>query len=156
VKKVIPKDATTMEHLRSVVIGNVLFQHLEEDELTDVLDAMFEVRPKAGEEVIKQGDEGDNFYVIDTCVASLLHTLSHFLTHSLTMYWAALIRWRIGCSKHCHLSRAPPRMVMSCSSLFFLIYFPILFDTFVVRSFSHGSLPPLLHITTTTRTILLR
>jgi len=83
VKKVIPKDATTMEHLRSVVIGNVLFQHLEEDELTDVLDAMFEVRPKAGEEVIKQGDEGDNFYVIDTCVASLLHTLSHFLTHSL-------------------------------------------------------------------------
>jgi cAMP-dependent protein kinase regulator len=71
-KKVIPKDDTTMEHLRSVVIGNVLFQHLEEDELTDVLDAMFEVTPKAGEEVIKQGDEGDNFYVIDTGVTEVI------------------------------------------------------------------------------------
>eukprot|EP00036_Acanthoecidae_sp_10tr_P008480 CAMPEP_0182926952 /NCGR_PEP_ID=MMETSP0105_2-20130417/12747_1 /TAXON_ID=81532 ORGANISM="Acanthoeca-like sp., Strain 10tr" /NCGR_SAMPLE_ID=MMETSP0105_2 /ASSEMBLY_ACC=CAM_ASM_000205 /LENGTH=352 /DNA_ID=CAMNT_0025064873 /DNA_START=81 /DNA_END=1139 /DNA_ORIENTATION=+ len=71
-KKVVPKDPDTMEHLRSVVIGNVLFQHLEEDELTDVLDAMFECRPKAGEQVIKQGDEGDNFYVVDTGVTEVL------------------------------------------------------------------------------------
>lgn len=71
-KKVIPKDNTTMEHLRSVVIENVLFQHLEEDELTEVLDAMFKVTPKEGEEVIKQGDEGDNFYVIDTGVTEVI------------------------------------------------------------------------------------
>eukprot|EP00035_Acanthoeca_spectabilis_P019844 m.429899 g.429899 ORF g.429899 m.429899 type:complete len:358 (-) comp17088_c0_seq1:70-1143(-) len=64
-KTVVPKDPDTMEHLRSVVIGNVLFQHLEEDELTDVLDAMFKVEPKEGDEVIKQGDEGDNFYVVE-------------------------------------------------------------------------------------------
>jgi cAMP-dependent protein kinase regulator len=71
-KKVVPKDPDTMEHLRSVVIGNVLFQHLEEDELTDVLDAMFEVTPKAGDEVIKQGDEGDNFYVVETGATDVL------------------------------------------------------------------------------------
>jgi cAMP-dependent protein kinase regulator len=71
-KKVVPKDDETMEHLRSVVIGNVLFQHLEEDELADVLNAMFEVKPKAGEIIIQQGDEGDNFYVIDTGLTEVI------------------------------------------------------------------------------------
>lgn len=65
-KKVVPKDDATMERLKSVVIDNVLFQHLERDELRDVLDAMFEVSPKAGDIIIQQGDEGDNFYVVDT------------------------------------------------------------------------------------------
>lgn len=32
--------------------------------MQDVLDAMFEKTVNAGEYVIKQGDDGDNFYVI--------------------------------------------------------------------------------------------
>jgi cAMP-dependent protein kinase regulator len=33
--------------------------------MQDVLDAMFEKTVKAGEYVIRQGDDGDNFYVIE-------------------------------------------------------------------------------------------
>lgn len=37
---------------------------LLQEQMQDVLDAMFEKTVKAGEYVIKQGDDGDNFYVI--------------------------------------------------------------------------------------------
>lgn len=48
----------------------VLFAHLEADELKDVIDAMFPVNPAKGEDVITQGDQGDNFYIIKagTCL----------------------------------------------------------------------------------------
>ncbi|EGD79944.1 camp-dependent protein kinase type I-beta regulatory subunit [Salpingoeca rosetta] len=64
-RKVIPKDAATMLRLQRAVSENILFQHLEQEELSQVLDAMFLVKRKAGETVIEQGDEGDNFYVVD-------------------------------------------------------------------------------------------
>lgn len=65
-RKVIPKDAATMVRLQKAVSENILFQHLEDDELTEVLDAMFLVKKSTGETIIEQGDEGDNFYVIDS------------------------------------------------------------------------------------------
>ena len=43
----------------------MLFSHLDENERSDIFDAMFPVVHICGETVIKQGDEGDNFYVID-------------------------------------------------------------------------------------------
>lgn len=52
--KVVPKDEKTMAALMESVKSNVLFQHLEPSELSGVLDAMFEVSPKAGEVVIQQ------------------------------------------------------------------------------------------------------
>ena len=44
---------------------NVLFKHLDDNQKSDIFDAMFSVTHKPGEVIIKQGDEGDNFYVID-------------------------------------------------------------------------------------------
>eukprot|EP00731_Ephydatia_muelleri_P029279 Em0020g923a len=66
VKKVIPKDYKTMEALKRSIQKNILFSHLEDDERSDIFDAMFSVEAKAGEAIIQQGDEGDNFYVIDS------------------------------------------------------------------------------------------
>ncbi|CAK9299770.1 unnamed protein product [Gordionus sp. m RMFG-2023] len=66
VKKTIPKDYKTMESLGKAISKNVLFSHLDEKERSDIFDAMFLVQHKAGDIVIKQGDEGDNFYIIDT------------------------------------------------------------------------------------------
>jgi cAMP-dependent protein kinase regulator len=63
-RKVVPKDAATMLALQKTVSTNILFQHLEPEELTQVLDAMFLVKNSAGDMIIKQGDEGDNFYCI--------------------------------------------------------------------------------------------
>jgi len=65
-KKIVPKDAATMLALQKSVAGNVLFTHLEADELTDILDAMFLVSKAPGDVIIQQGDDGDNFYIIDS------------------------------------------------------------------------------------------
>lgn len=70
-KKVVPKDAATMMALQKAVAGNVLFSHLETSELTDVLDAMFLDTRKAGEVIIQQGDEGDNFYTVESGVVEV-------------------------------------------------------------------------------------
>ncbi|XP_053543929.1 cAMP-dependent protein kinase type I-beta regulatory subunit isoform X3 [Ictalurus punctatus] len=65
VRKVIPKDYKTMTALAKAISKNVLFVHLDDNERSDIFDAMFPVTHIAGETVIQQGDEGDNFYVID-------------------------------------------------------------------------------------------
>lgn len=65
VKKVVPKDYKTMEALAKAIAKNVLFSHLDENERSDIFDAMFPVAATPGEVIIQQGDDGDNFYVID-------------------------------------------------------------------------------------------
>lgn len=65
VKKVVPKDYKTMAALSKAIGKNVLFAHLDENERSDIFDAMFPVTFLPGETIIQQGDEGDNFYVID-------------------------------------------------------------------------------------------
>uniref|UniRef100_A0A8C3WZ65 cAMP-dependent protein kinase type I-alpha regulatory subunit n=1 Tax=Catagonus wagneri TaxID=51154 RepID=A0A8C3WZ65_9CETA len=65
VRKVIPKDYKTMTALAKAISKNVLFAHLDDNERSGIFDAMFPATHIAGETVIQQGDEGDNFYVID-------------------------------------------------------------------------------------------
>ncbi len=65
VKKVVPKDYKTMAALTKALEKNVLFAHLDENERSDIFDAMFPVTAIAGEVIIQQGDVGDNFYIID-------------------------------------------------------------------------------------------
>ncbi|XP_055376754.1 cAMP-dependent protein kinase type I regulatory subunit-like [Condylostylus longicornis] len=65
VKKVVPKDDATKAALSKAISQNVLFAHLDDNERSDIFDAMFPVDSKAGETIMQQGDEGDNFYVID-------------------------------------------------------------------------------------------
>jgi len=66
VKKVVPKDSRTMDSLAKAAGKNVLFSHLDENERMDIFDAMFPVNALPGEVIIHQGDEGDNFYIIDS------------------------------------------------------------------------------------------
>ena len=54
-----------MAALSKAIVKNVLFAHLDENERSDIFDAMFPVNFLPGETIIQQGDEGDNFYVID-------------------------------------------------------------------------------------------
>jgi len=65
VKKVITKDYKTMAALSKAIEKCVLFSHLDETERSDIFDAMFPVNALSGEYIIKQGDDGDNFYIID-------------------------------------------------------------------------------------------
>ncbi|CAK5078618.1 unnamed protein product [Meloidogyne enterolobii] len=63
---VIPKDDDTQKALRQAMCRNVLFAHLDVDEQKAIFDAMFPVEKKKGEIIIEQGEEGDNFYVIES------------------------------------------------------------------------------------------
>jgi len=61
----IPKDKGTQLHLENALKKNIMFSHLEDDQRREVFGAMFEVRFKVGDTIIRQGDDGDNFYVVD-------------------------------------------------------------------------------------------
>ncbi|XP_012348568.1 cAMP-dependent protein kinase type II regulatory subunit isoform X2 [Apis florea] len=84
-KIVHPKTDAQRERLADSIKHILLFRSLDEDQMTDVLDAMFEKIVKSGDIVIRQGDDGDNFYVIErgkfevyvkdqTDMESLIHT----------------------------------------------------------------------------------
>jgi cAMP-dependent protein kinase regulator len=59
-----PKSPQLHRELEEALRTNILFAHLEEEERKEVFDAMVEVKYAAGEVIIRQGDEGDNFYVV--------------------------------------------------------------------------------------------
>jgi cAMP-dependent protein kinase regulator len=62
---VVPKDEDTKKALEKAISKNVLFSHLDDSEKQDIFDAMAPFRKEAGEVIIQQGDDGDNFYIID-------------------------------------------------------------------------------------------
>jgi len=60
-----PKTDTQRKRLNEAVKNILLFKNLDSEQLNQVLDAMFERKSEPGEHIIDQGDDGDNFYVID-------------------------------------------------------------------------------------------
>jgi cAMP-dependent protein kinase regulator len=63
-RKVHEKSPETRAKLKVKVHDNFLFSTLDPEQLDILLDAMFEKKFAAGETIIKQGDEGDNFYLV--------------------------------------------------------------------------------------------
>jgi len=71
-KVVHPKTDEQRARLQERVQKCLLFRTLDEQQLAEVIDAMFEHKVKKEEMVIKQGDDGDYFYVIETGAYSAL------------------------------------------------------------------------------------
>lgn len=63
---VVPKTEEQNNRLRSVMSGSFLFSALDERSSTIVIGAMQEVRVTTGQRVIRQGDEGDFLFVIES------------------------------------------------------------------------------------------
>lgn len=61
-----PKSPELLRHLEQSLSSHLMFKHLEGDERLEVFQRMFEAHFKAGDAIIKQGDPGDNFYVVET------------------------------------------------------------------------------------------
>ncbi|XP_064607222.1 cAMP-dependent protein kinase type II regulatory subunit-like [Liolophura sinensis] len=61
-----PKSDEQRWRLSEAIQNILLFRSLDNAQLHEVLDAMFERKVKPEEHVIDQGDDGDNFYVIDS------------------------------------------------------------------------------------------
>lgn len=63
---VIMKTEETKEKIKSRLLKSFLFQHLEPADMSIVVDAMSECRYKPGEYVIKQGENGETLYVVES------------------------------------------------------------------------------------------
>lgn len=71
-RTVIPKDYKTTLALNKAISNHILFKHLDENEKSDIFDAMFMTNFTASEFVMRQGDEGDNFYVVDSGMCDVI------------------------------------------------------------------------------------
>ncbi|XP_018431632.1 PREDICTED: cAMP-dependent protein kinase type II-alpha regulatory subunit isoform X2 [Nanorana parkeri] len=60
-----PKTDEQRCRLQEACKDILLFKNLDQEQLSQVLDAMFERRVQPQEHVIDQGDDGDNFYVVE-------------------------------------------------------------------------------------------
>lgn len=65
-KIVYPKSDEQRKRLSEAVKPIFIFRSLDPEQMHCVLDAMFEKQVSPGDHVIDQGDDGDNFYVIDS------------------------------------------------------------------------------------------
>jgi cAMP-dependent protein kinase regulator len=61
-----PKSPEEQKRLAKSLSGIVLFSAMSSDNLQVLYDAFFECRKKKGDQVIRQGDVGDYFYVVDS------------------------------------------------------------------------------------------
>jgi len=61
-----PKTPEQAARLNQALGNHLMFRHLEDDERERVFGAMFEKIFKEGDVIIRQGDEGDNFYVVES------------------------------------------------------------------------------------------
>ncbi|KAH3817123.1 hypothetical protein DPMN_118652, partial [Dreissena polymorpha] len=64
-KIVHPKSDEQRQRLSEAVKPIFLFRSLDPEQMSCILDAMFEQKVTVGQHVIDQGNDGDNFYVID-------------------------------------------------------------------------------------------
>lgn len=69
-----PKTDQQRCRLQEACKDILLFKNLDPEQLSQVLDAMFERTVKVDEHVIDQGDDGDNFYVIERGTYDILVT----------------------------------------------------------------------------------
>ncbi|KAG7262586.1 hypothetical protein CRUP_036905 [Coryphaenoides rupestris] len=61
-----PKTDEQRRRLQEACRNILLFKNLEPEEISEVLDAMFDKIAVNGEHIIDQADDGDNFYVIES------------------------------------------------------------------------------------------
>ncbi|CRK97544.1 CLUMA_CG010931, isoform A [Clunio marinus] len=65
-KVIFPKTDEQRSRLCDSVKNILLFRALDPEQMNEILDAMFEKKVKPEDVIIRQGDDGDNFYVIES------------------------------------------------------------------------------------------
>ncbi|THG93225.1 hypothetical protein EW145_g8430, partial [Phellinidium pouzarii] len=63
---VFPKTPEQLKRIKTSISCNFIFRDLDEEQETGVLNAMQEITVAAGEVVIRQGDVGEYFYVVES------------------------------------------------------------------------------------------
>ena len=70
-----PKHPDVVAVLEKAARANPLLKNLERDERELLFRAMFEVKYNADDTIIRQGDQGDNFYIISEGECTVLGKL---------------------------------------------------------------------------------
>ena len=65
VKKVVHKTEKVKQLIRESIISNILFKACSDEELDDLVDVFDYTEASAGSIIIRQGDDGDAFYVME-------------------------------------------------------------------------------------------
>ena len=65
---VYPKTPEQLRSIKASIANNFVFRDLDQEQETGVLHAMKEIHVKKGEVIIRQGDEGDYCYVVESGV----------------------------------------------------------------------------------------
>ncbi|XP_020800986.1 cAMP-dependent protein kinase type II regulatory subunit isoform X1 [Drosophila serrata] len=81
---VFPKTDEQRARLVESVKNVLLFRSLDKEQMNQVLDAMFERKVQPLDYIIRQGDDGDNFYVIESGVYKVYIDDNHINTYTHT------------------------------------------------------------------------
>ena len=73
------KSPAVREALKKRIEQAFMFSGLNPEELSIVLDAMQNIKKKAGEQVIREGDEGDCLYVVESGILSCTKIFVRYL-----------------------------------------------------------------------------
>ena len=68
------KTSEEGEMLSKVLLSIILFKHLNQEHIENIVDSMFERKCKKNEVIIREGDEGKYFYVITKGVFDVYKT----------------------------------------------------------------------------------
>ncbi|KAL5289219.1 PRKAR2B.2 family protein [Megaselia abdita] len=79
---IFPKTDEQRARLTESVKNILLFRSLDKEQMNQVLDAMFEKKVVLDEYIIRQGDDGDNFYVIESGVYKAFVNEKHIHTYN--------------------------------------------------------------------------
>ena len=66
VKETIPKSEEVKKIIYTAIKPNTLFRACSDEELCDLIDAFAPIEHKRGSTVIKQGDDGEHFFVVES------------------------------------------------------------------------------------------
>jgi cAMP-dependent protein kinase regulator len=65
VKKIVPKSESVKQLIYDAIKANILFKACSEEELDELVDVFEPREASAGSIIIREGDEGDAFYVME-------------------------------------------------------------------------------------------
>lgn len=67
-KKTYEKSDAEKDHIRTILKANIFLKNLDDDQTDVIVDSMFPKEYNDGDVIIKQGDPGEEFYVVDSGV----------------------------------------------------------------------------------------
>ncbi|KAL7494222.1 hypothetical protein ACHAWT_002943 [Skeletonema menzelii] len=65
------KSESEMARISEILMGNMFFSHLDEQQMKAIRNTMFLITHADGDIIIRQGDEGENFFLVDSGVVEI-------------------------------------------------------------------------------------